>query len=1482
QKPNTAPDVLVSTQVVEVIRGPYADLVVQGVTAPPTATNNQEITVSWTVRNQGIALTSTEAWTDRVYLTTDPTGATGRTLLGAFGRAGRLDVLESYGRTVEVVLPASTQGRRYLVVETGGPYEAVFTDNNSAISGAIDVTFIPPPQSDLEITRVTAPSEALDGAAIDVSWTVRNNGPDPVFDSWTDVVYLAPNGSLSGATVLGSFRVDPPLDAGRTYTRTVSFTLPSKIQGVYAIVVRTDANGAIDPARAANNQMPSGALTISLRTRPDLQVTQANGPETVTAGAAIDVRWTVSNLGSSPTPVGGSRWLDGVYLSLNNTLDGGDLLLGSLDNGQALAPGQNYISTANYRLPRQFSGNMFLIFAPDYTNVVDEAPNPAPDYVAVPIAIDAIPVPPPDLVLTSVTAPVEAFDGTHIVVRYTVENRGPGPTSIASWTDSLWLTTTKERPNPSTGDIALGYSGHSGVLQPGERYEASLSVRLPSEMRGQFYITAWTDSSDAVFETALATNVNPDAPSDIQGSNFKASTPISILLQPSADLVVTQVLAPTTALGGSQVTLTWTVKNEGAIATQVDRWVDAVYLSTAPTLDERGAVTTRVFAAPNFGTLLPGQSYTQVATFTLPPSAEGSYFIVQTNENPNILSDVEDQLFAEVEAIIRRAERELGRPLSEVNLADVRQLTPGQLRRILTDPNQSAPALVFEGPFTKNNQRGAASTVTNRPPDLVVSNVTVVGSVFSGEKISVTWTVTNAGANPVFAGTKQWSDWVLFSEKAVFDPDAVAPLGSVVHVVNEPMKPGDSYTVTASFEIPAGISGDRYLFVVTDPNIGFYPRFSINLNGTGAGAFPDWPSFFAHRVWEGATKANNVGMDDTLVVYREADLRLTDVVAPAGADSSGTFQVRFTTVNDGTRATRTDGWLDSVYLSRDTAIDASDKLIGTIRHRGLLEAGASYSDVIEARLPDNISGEFHLIVITNAGYGPGLGDDPTRFPGVISTTNRPALNEYRGTAPNHKEVPFTVRFVPGPDLVVSEVSSTERVLVGRPFTATWTVKNNGAGVVPDRQSKWTDSVYLSRDQFLDVRSDLLVGAFDHQGVLAPGATYSKTANLNLPRGVVGAYYVFVLTDPIFGSQARGQLVETAETNNSRATPIPMLIELPPPSDLQVDAVVVPSSGTVGGTINLTATVTNRGVEPAVGKWFDHFHLSADGIWDYGDPLLGTAGPPDQGRSLAPGQSYTVTITVSLPPALPGSYRVIARTDAFNDVHEGPRDDNNLTVSADAVAIAVPTLVVGIPATENLPARGQTLYRVTVAAGQTLQIDLAAAAGLHEVYVRYEALPNSIEYDAAFEGALAAAQSVLVPTTKAGTYYILARSQGPAAAITLSARYLPFAITSITPDTAGAGRYVTMTVRGAQFSPQATLKLIRPQFGEYVPVSYAVADATRIVAVFDLRDAPLGLYDLQVTNPDGAAIRLPYRFLIEPARPLDVTVGLGGPDVLLLS
>src|SRR5690606_21181218 len=183
--------------------------------------------------------------------------------------------------------------------------------------------------------------------------------------AWTDTVYLAPNGSLTGAIVLGSFRFDPVLGAGNSYTRTVHFNLPQKIQGVYTIVVKTDSAGVIDAGQADNNQLSSAALLVSLRPRPDLQIVGGTAPETVTAGAVIDVSWTVANLGPAATAIGGSRWNDAVFLSLNPTLDGGDLLLGTRQNGSSLAPGANYTTTATFTLPREIAGNAYIIVVPD-------------------------------------------------------------------------------------------------------------------------------------------------------------------------------------------------------------------------------------------------------------------------------------------------------------------------------------------------------------------------------------------------------------------------------------------------------------------------------------------------------------------------------------------------------------------------------------------------------------------------------------------------------------------------------------------------------------------------------------------------------------------------------------------------------------------------------------------------------------------------------------------------------------------------------------------------------------------------------------------------------------------------------------------------------------------------------------------------------------------------------------------------------------
>ncbi len=110
--------------------------------------------------------------------------------------------------------------------------------------------------------------------------------------------------------------------------------------------------------------------------------------------------------------------------------------------------------------------------------------------------------------------------------------------------------------------------------------------------------------------------------------------------------------------------------------------------------------------------------------------------------------------------------------------------------------------------------------------------------------------------------------------------------------------------------------------------------------------------------------------------------------------------------------------------------------------------------------------------------------------------------------------------------------------------------------------------------------------------------------------------------------------------------------------------------------------------------------------------------------------------------------------------------------------------------------------------------------------------------------------------------------------------LPLSITNVRPTRGATAAYVTTTISGAQFQPNAIVKLVMPGFAEYQPVTDDFVNATEIVAEFDLTGAPYGLYDVQVTNPDGRQAIAPYRFQVEQTIPPDVTIGVGGPRFIL--
>src|SRR5262249_20448894 len=137
-----------------------------------------------------------------------------------------------------------------------------------------------------------------------------------------------------------------------------------------------------------------------------------------------------------------------------------------------------------------------------------------------------------------------------------------------------------------------------------------------------------------------------------------------------------------------------------------------------------------------------------------------------------------------------------------------------------------------------------------------------------------------------------------------------------------------------------------------------------------------------------------------------------------------------------------------------------------------------------------------------------------------------------------------------------------------------------------------------------------------------------------------------------------------------------------------------------------------------GGWSDAGYLSADANWDIHDPLIGRV---SHSGALAPGAAYTATLDATLPGVKPGQYRVIVRTDLFDEVSEGPTGEgNNTTASPGALTVSVPELHLGVALDTTLSAGQARLFQVNVGQGQTLQIDLttAAATASNEVFVRY--------------------------------------------------------------------------------------------------------------------------------------------------------------------
>ena len=1116
---------------------PAPDLAVQSVQGPTEAVSGAQVGVTWTVSNEGEAQ-ARAPWTDRIYLSADGT-LNGATEIGSLMRTEHLEAGASYTRSMNVTLPERPDGSfRLLVVSdsAGQVFEQSREANNRlAASGSIQIT-----HTDLVVTSVAIPASATGGDSVAIEWRVENAGSHDAQGTWLDRVYLTPNGQIdSNARELGSVAHTGPLTPGAGYDAVLAVTLPVDLSGTYQIVVVTDAMNAVREFGAEGNNRGAAALDVALAPYADLRVTEASGPsgEIVADPARITVTWTVTNEGTGTGFT--SEWTDAIVASQDSIAgNGDDIVLGQFRHVGALAPGGESTRSETFFLPPGFTGRYTLFVRADAATEVFENGSESNNAFVVASPLDIMPIPYADLALSGVTAAVTAESGGPLSVSWQVTNEGIGRTNVSQWSDRVLVTRDPAGTQLVVGEIF----DHLGVLGAGESYERDIDITLPDGITGTVYVTVTTLGP---FEFIYTDN------------NRDVAGPVTVTLAPSADLRVSDIVAPASAAEGDEIEITWTVINDGTVAA-IDRWTDSVILRRAG-----GAALPVILGAYAYDRGLdPGRSYTRTERLRLPARIEGAWQV-------EVTTDVTNQIY------------EHGAAANNNTLLD-----------------DAALALHLKA-----------------RPDLQVGTITAPPTVSSGGTVQVSFTVFNRGS--VATTTPRWQDNVYLSLDNKVGGDDIL-IGSIQN--GSALEPGLGYSSqTASAIVPLRFRGDGFIIVQAD----------------ASASVDEYPDPF---------EANNtISIPIHVEPVPLADLVTGEVVAPAQGIYGQEIEVRYRVTNKGSSPTDRAAWTDTIWLARDkTRPNPGGNggiLLGSVTHEGRLERAGSYEVATRVRIPNQIeSGLFYItpwadaydLVFEDTLASNLNPDDPNEFDN----------NNYKARAIDIIGTPIP----PLPDLVVASITTSGPASADVPFTVTWAVENIGEGDAAD----WIDTVWLSDQPDLNTPNAKIwtLGSFQRVRSLASMASYSTTQTFDLSPAATGQY-VIIKTDTAFIPSVK----ETDENNNARTFGASVTT---PPADLRVTAITSQLQNFSGEKTRVSWTVVNDGgaVWGGTRLWSDTVFISPDPTFIPGRAtLLGTF-VHALGDGLDHGEAYTQDVEVTLPAGIGGEFFLYVFADTSSDEHLG--------------------------------------------------------------------------------------------------------------------------------------------------------------------------------------------------------------------------------------
>ena len=729
---------------------PLPDLTVTNISGPAgPIVPGVPFTLNYTITNQGTTTAiQTNAYDDFFFSTKPNFDNSAQRITYGDGRgrdAFPLAPGASYTRSFNYTLPnGSAPGTYYLyvVADTGNNLDESDETNNVSAPFAIN-----PNAPDLTVTSFTGPATAVAGEAFSLSWMVKNQGDIATTSaSISDQLYYSTKATFDASAVaFGSAYPRPnaatPLGFGASYSQTVAATLPgTPAPGVYYLYVKTDSTNSQGEFNEANNV--SAPLTVSTD-KPDLVVTSLTGPTApIVPGEVLNLAWTVKNQGT--VAAAASFIEDQLYYSTSATFDSSAVPLGTAyprpNGGTPLAGGASYTQTAAVALPGSLAVGTYYLYVRtdnrDFQPESDEGNN-----TSAPLTLTANK---PDLIVTALTGPTATVvPGESIAFGWTVQNQGTIAANSSLIVDQLYYSTKATFDSTAVAFGPATLRPDSGTpVAAGASYNQTLTTALPGGLAaGTYYIYVKTDNGNSQVETNETNNVS-------------AATAIKV---DKPDLIVTSLVGPTTTVvPGSDFNISWTVKNQGTIATTSTTIADRLYYSTKSTFDSTAVAFGPSTLRPNPTTpLTPGASYTQAITTALPSSlGAGAYYLFLRTDNGD--SQVET--------------------------------------------NET------------NNVSGSFLINPNRPNLTLTAASATPTAIIPGQTTKVAWTVKNIGS---FAADGAWTDAIYLSTDATLDATDILLQGGIARP--GALGVGASYDQSASVTLSSLADyGKYYLLIATD------------------------------------------------------------------------------------------------------------------------------------------------------------------------------------------------------------------------------------------------------------------------------------------------------------------------------------------------------------------------------------------------------------------------------------------------------------------------------------------------------------------------------------------------------------------------------------------------------------------------------------------------------------------------------------------